>query len=192
MLLNMMINVHTKQMKGFTLLETVVAVSVLMFGVLGPLYLANQSVKAARMQNEHLTAAGLSQEGIEMVRNVVANNTASDGPSNWLDGVTVSGGKCDTPNGCIANILETNNKQILACPAAPGCDKKVYKNPTTGMYGQDKGGLAAPWIITPYSRTITVSTIDAKTIRVTSTVTWGSGRSYALSETVSNWFPYPL
>ena len=55
-------------MKGFTLIEAMVAVTILTLAVAGPLYVADRSMVAAQIAQEQLTASYLAQEGIEYVR----------------------------------------------------------------------------------------------------------------------------
>jgi len=54
--------------KGFTLIETMVAVSILMLAVSGPLYAASRATVAANNSQDQLTALYLAQEGVEYVR----------------------------------------------------------------------------------------------------------------------------
>ncbi|MFZ1075493.1 MAG: prepilin-type N-terminal cleavage/methylation domain-containing protein [Minisyncoccia bacterium] len=55
-------------MKGFTLVETMVAVSIMAIAVAGPMYSADRAIVAAQNAANQLTALYLSQEGIEYVR----------------------------------------------------------------------------------------------------------------------------
>lgn len=55
-------------MKGFTLIETMVAVTILAFAVAGPLFTASRVVVSAQTARDQLTASYLAQEGIEYVR----------------------------------------------------------------------------------------------------------------------------
>lgn len=54
--------------RGFTLIETMVAVSILTLAVAGPLYTASRAIVAAETSRDRLTASYLAQEGIEYVR----------------------------------------------------------------------------------------------------------------------------
>src|SRR5262245_55314076 len=54
--------------RGFTLLETLVAVSILALAVSGPLFVASRAIVAAQTARDQLTASYLAQEGIEYVR----------------------------------------------------------------------------------------------------------------------------
>lgn len=54
--------------RGFTLVETMIAVTILALAIAGPLYTASRSVIAAQNASAQLTATYLAQEGIEYVR----------------------------------------------------------------------------------------------------------------------------
>src|SRR3989344_7940392 len=56
--------------RGFTLIETMIAVTILAFAVAGPLYTANRVVVAAQTARSQLTASYLAQEGIEYMRSM--------------------------------------------------------------------------------------------------------------------------
>ena len=57
-----------KLVHGFTLVETMVAVTILTLAVSGPLYVASRALVAAEIASDNLTASYLAQEGIEYVR----------------------------------------------------------------------------------------------------------------------------
>ncbi|MFA6502790.1 MAG: type II secretion system protein [Candidatus Paceibacterota bacterium] len=58
---------HTKT-SGFTLIETLIAVTILTFATAGPLYTASRALVAAEIARDQLTASYLAQEGVEYVR----------------------------------------------------------------------------------------------------------------------------
>ena len=57
-----------KNNKGFTLVESMIAVTILTFAVAGPLYTASRALVAAEIARDKLTASYLAQEGVEYVR----------------------------------------------------------------------------------------------------------------------------
>src|SRR4051812_43664488 len=59
---------HTQHEKGFTLVEAIVSMVILTTAIIPILYLANSSVNVAFAVRDDLIAAGLTQEGIEVVR----------------------------------------------------------------------------------------------------------------------------
>lgn len=60
---------------GFTLLETMVAVSLLMLSIVGPLTIAQKSVKASTYTKNRTTAYYLAQDAIEYLRNIRDTNS---------------------------------------------------------------------------------------------------------------------
>ena len=67
-----------KSNKGFTLLETIVAVAVIMVGLIAALVLINSSLFYVSLIKDRLIAANLNSEGLEVARNIRDNN--------WLNG----------------------------------------------------------------------------------------------------------
>lgn len=82
-------------MKGFTLLETIIAVGVLAIGIVGSLTLVSKSVQTVKMSQNRLVASYLAQEGIELVRNIRDSNWAAGDPwDDWSgDGNSDAGSK---------------------------------------------------------------------------------------------------
>lgn len=60
--------------KGFTLIETTIAVFILTIGALGAFALINQTISFAPQASYQLTASYLAQEGLELVRNIRDQN----------------------------------------------------------------------------------------------------------------------
>ena len=79
---------------GFTLIESVVAVSVLVTALVGPMQIAARSIAVQRSAKNTLIASNLAQEGLELVRWYRDNNVqqwilagASDPAEHWIDGL---------------------------------------------------------------------------------------------------------
>jgi len=65
-------------MKGFTLLEVIIAIAILIVGLIGLMVLVSATISASSVSASRLLAANLAQEGIELVRGIR--------DSNWLQG----------------------------------------------------------------------------------------------------------
>ena len=66
--------------KGFTLLETIVALAILSAAIVGPMSLVSRGISGARISKNRIIASYLAQEGMEIVRgikeqNAIAGNT---------------------------------------------------------------------------------------------------------------------
>lgn len=73
---------------GFTLIETMIAVTILAFAVAGPLFTASRVAISAQTARDQLTASYLAQEGIEYVRAMRDNEYLS---SYQAGGADISG-----------------------------------------------------------------------------------------------------
>src|SRR3989338_10664612 len=79
-------NNKLKLKKAFTLIETLVAVTILSAAVAGPMALSIKSIGSAAVSQDQLVAFYLGQEVMEYVRNVRDTNLI--GGNNWLKGLT--------------------------------------------------------------------------------------------------------
>ena len=82
---------------GFTIIETLVAITVLMIAVSGPLVVASKGLNTALYARDQVIASGLAQESMELIKNMKNNNVSSD-PTDWLNGIINPGGG----NTCVA------------------------------------------------------------------------------------------
>jgi type II secretory pathway pseudopilin PulG len=72
--------------RAFTLVETLVAISILMLSVTGPLYYASEALKAAIYARDQITAFYLAQDAFEQIRKVRDDNIYSSNTGvNWND-----------------------------------------------------------------------------------------------------------
>src|SRR5258708_2821268 len=82
------------RVRGFTLLETMVAVTLLAVAIVAPMQLTAQSLASAYYARDEVTAFYLAQEGIEAVRNVRDNNILLDSQGgstvNLLNGIFIN------------------------------------------------------------------------------------------------------
>ncbi|MBI4101527.1 MAG: hypothetical protein HY443_01005 [Candidatus Nealsonbacteria bacterium] len=112
--------------KGFTLLESLVAIFFLTTGIAGAFILVNQTAVSSQLIESRLEAVYLAQEGIEFVRNArdanflkIYNGTASD----WLEGLR------DCQAGC-----ERDYDDSAFTPFS-----SQYLKVNGGFYGYDSG-----------------------------------------------------
>ena len=70
----------TIQKKGFTLIETLIAITVLLIAIVAPMSLASEGILAARLAQDQIVAFYLAQEGVEAVRNLRDQNKLLNQP----------------------------------------------------------------------------------------------------------------
>jgi type II secretory pathway pseudopilin PulG len=81
----------SKSTTGFTLVEALVAISLLMVAISSPMYIAQKGLSASMFARDQMTASFLAQDGIEAVKNIrdyMAINQKADGTpytAGWLE-----------------------------------------------------------------------------------------------------------
>ncbi len=173
-------NIKIKNNFGFTLLETLVALSVLTFAALGPLSLATYTIRAASVSQNQFTAFFLAQEAMEYIRNRRDSNILSG--ANWLDGMAPAGagnGLCRGVNGCIADVPNNN---IQTCNP-PGCSNIKY-NSVSGLYNYSSGSS------TIFMRKFKLTYISNYEEKIEVTISWQDKfglKSFTIEENIFNW-----
>lgn len=194
---------HNKQ-RGFSMIETLVAITMLTLAVSAPLALAGRSLIAANYAKDQVTAFNLAQEAIEVVRSLrdrqlicIAHGVTVGGgvctpTDDWLTHIKdVSGTLVGTTASPIPFTVNTNSGVLLRCTST--CSPLNFQS-STGFYTYDSG---AGYTASRFTRTVTVTRRDAPatgqaTIRAV--VTWTSGglgslRTVSIEEDILQWVP---
>src|SRR3990167_9485995 len=87
----------SKVKRGFSLIETLVAVLLLATAITGPLTIASKSFLVATVAKDQVTAFYLAQDAVEYVRFARDSNKLSG--SDWLSGSVVDLDNCVSTNG---------------------------------------------------------------------------------------------
>jgi len=166
---------------GFTLVETLVAIAILLLAVAAPLSLATKSLNSSALSKQQITASFLAQEAMEFIRNVRDENVLKD--SNWLSNHI---SKCYGSDGCTVDPTDSGTTKIKACNGS--CPLLRY-NELTGVYNHSSLSGTADSI---YTRTIKIIEIDSnKEIAVKVTVSWkgtnGADYKVIARENLTNW-----
>ncbi len=182
---------------GFTLIETMVAVSILALAVSGPLLTANRAIVAAEISRDQLTASYLAQEGIEYVRamrddeylKLYVGGDTSTAWTNFLNVISPCRATVSSPSqACSFDPVGTGGVPSLsACPAGSCPQLHLANNGATNYYTTNP---SAPGITasTAFTRTIRVvgagSEATPQDVRVVSTLTWSfHGTPYVVTVT---------
>jgi type II secretory pathway pseudopilin PulG len=197
--------------RGFTIVETLVAISILIIALTGPLAIIASSLKSSYFSRDEITAAYLAQEPIEYIRNLRDQNALrSPDSSTWLRGISASDDGFNTSfmNNARANLLklnlvwQTSHYALKVCPNS-GCE--VTYDPDAGTngdsnkvaYGVDSTSNPLPpaLIKSIYTRDIYLNAIDSdpslqREIVITVVVSWHTGsvsHNVTVSEHLFNW-----
>jgi hypothetical protein len=103
--------------KGQTLIETLVAVSVLTAGFLGIVTLLSHSLGLNRVVSDNYTASYLAAEGAEVVKNILDSNILSG--RNWLTGISSGSSEAEYKSASLApysgrKLLFDSDKNIFS------------------------------------------------------------------------------
>lgn len=143
---------------GFTLIETIVAVGIIVIGLISALTLITNSLFYVSNIGDRLVAANLTAEGLEVVRNIRDNN--------WLQNQAWNNGLADGDYNIAYNSLSLN----------PFADIELLLDASNGLYNYSSGSLSG------FKRKISISNLSSYELRVISTVTWQrKGISYTNS-----------
>lgn len=129
-----------KSKRGFTLIETLVAISILLVAITGPLSVIATSLRSSYFSRDEITASYLAQEPIEFIRNMRdQNGLRNDVDNSWLDGIVsdlITGQTYINDPGSRAiklNLVRNNGKfEFRPCDSL-GCIVKY--DDVTGIYG---------------------------------------------------------
>lgn len=74
--------INTK--KGFTLVETLIAISILMIAIASPINLAQKALSSAVLSRDQMTASFLAQDGLEAIKNLRDQVAVRSNSTDWL------------------------------------------------------------------------------------------------------------
>lgn len=190
--------------KGFTLLETLVAVAILMIAIGSAFGLAPQGLMGARFAKNQTTANYLAQDALETVHNIRDNSmffspNPSD-PFNWLSGLS----ECQGKNWCTVDSVDNTLNVCLGSGSNVSCPPLDMIQTVDGGVAYGNGPLFSkdPTVQTSiFTRRVNISSVvndvvapgntDTEVL-VTVRVEWQEGalkkRQTQMTETLFDWW----
>ena len=169
--------VTIKLSAGLTLVETLVAITVLLMAVVGPMVIYSNNINNVRDSGNRATAYYLAQEGVELVKHIVWTKL-KEGVGDWL---TPDLANCiGVSGGCYIDPIN-----ISVSPCGGACDPILIDS--FGVYNYTSG---TP---TLFRRSINLDTANASgpdEAILTSTVSWtssGVNKSITIKEYIYRW-----
>lgn len=167
-------NTKTELMYGFTLIETLVAITILLVAIGGPLTLATKSLFSAIVAKDQFIATYLVQDAIEYIRYKRDSNYLATEPVPWLYGL----------DSCISNVcrIDSRTDTIEVC-GSDGCPYLKYDE-SNGFYGYLNGNE------TFFNRTITLTEVNTHEYAIDVNVSWRTGTfeaDFTSKENIFNW-----
>ena len=178
--------VHTFSSKrAFTLVETLVAITVLTMAIVGPMYSIRTALVTSYTARDKLIATGLAQEAIEVVREIRDGNYLHSfhdaGSRPWTYGIPAV---CisTNPNSTAFCSVDTSGPTIATC-ASGGCQPLTLSS--NKIYTQDQNGTP-----TTFTRTMRIFERSDHEIDVIVTVSWTTNTipyTITVTDTLYNW-----
>lgn len=173
---------------GFTLIEVLAALSIMMIGIVGAFGLISQTLSASNTASMQLTAAYLGKEGIEIVKSIRDGNylkihygeSGYDGVNSWMSGLAAAG-----------------DPVSVNCSAAAGCGADYGMNRLYQAYASQNLKFDGSF----YNYTSGSGTVFRRIIRITPQaghlnviveIKWsekGTNHSFVAQENIYNWWP---
>lgn len=170
--------------KGFTIVESLIAITVLILAITGTASAIQTGISSYIFSKDQIIAFYLAQEGFEQIRNIRDENGLLN--QNWLTGISSnSSDPCYFGNACIVDPLDSGGVFVERCSAGPGNCPVLRQNASTGFLGYDSS-----WPATIFRREITLTQINANEVSVQVTVNWSKGlvnRQFKAKENLLNW-----
>lgn len=169
-----------RKIKGFTLIEVIVAIAVILTAIVGLVGLSSFSVSGLQTAKSKVIAVNLAQEGIEIIRNMRDGNwltyrdqmeQGSEYSYLWLTDLNPG-----------TYRVQYDSASLTANPDNP----PLYKN-SYGFYQYSPTGGT----LTPFRRAVTIEWISDDEIKITSQVSWsekGKTSTVAVEDHLYNWF----
>ena len=164
-------NIKTKRVtnKGFTIIETLVAITILMISIAGPLTIAEKGLSAAVNTRDQITASYLGQDLMEYIKNVR--------DADLLNGNNIFSTHLAT---CVGPTSYCNIDTVVDVPTSPSMipcastDCYMYLD-SNGFYRSTSNGGANTK--TQFSRYANIQVIDVATSKylLTVFVSWKAG-----------------
>lgn len=185
--------------QGFTLIETLVGISILIVAVVVPMVFLSRDISAAFSVKDKITALYLAEDAMDFIKYKI-DTSANSGAADWLQDFTYvcgfSPAKCQ---------IDSFNNQVIGCGGATCPPMKI--DPVSGVYGYSPG-----WTDSKFTRTIIISPesgivpsspgpdtgSNAEGVSVDVIISWtdkGATQQFTLKGYAYNWLgvlPYPI
>lgn len=163
--------------RGFTLVETLVAVTVLMIAIAGPLVVASKGLRSSLAAKDQMIASYLAQETMEVIKNIKDNNVATG--AGFLDEIKSSTDCIALNDSCDMRLTSSGDFSWIDC--VTGC--LLYYD---SDFGYTADGGASGGQSTPFTRRYYVESVSATEARVHVIVDWKEGAIPYQIEIISN------
>lgn len=172
-LLNYLTTQLLNSYQGFTLIETIASLGVLLFGIVTSLTLMTATFSSSKETEQVLVVVNLAREGIELVRNI--RDTESQGFSALSDGEWIIDAD---------NFLLTIPAQFSGSEVITNCTNCTLKLSASNKYNHTLGTN------TIFKRMVTITPVSVWEKEIISEVMWqdrGRTHTFLLEDHLTDW-----
>lgn len=179
--------------KGFTVVESLVAISILSLSILSTFASVKNGIQSSTQVKDQIISFYLAQEGIEYIKNIRDENALfsinevanSRPPRSWLYGISsVGGDPCYFGKTCVIDSYR-GRAGIASCTGGFGSCPNLSQD--TGAVSGTKGlyGYTAGWSATTFKREIQLVQNSPTEITVVLSMSWrtmGKNMSFQIKQ----------
>ncbi|MDB5265241.1 MAG: seg [Parcubacteria group bacterium] len=179
--------------QGFTLVETMVAITIVMLAIAGPFTVVQSSVNAAYVARDELIATSLAQEGLEFARNVrdvnYLNGQSTFGADGWVSRIS----SCFANATCMVDPNAALASQITICPSSGCLPLNIEGNANlNNKYAYNHRATSQTNTVSRFTRSLQLTRIagSPNEVKLTVTVSWITARiphTVTVTENITNW-----
>lgn len=184
--------------QGFTLLEVLIAVTILVFAITATFTSAQSGLQSSQESKNQIISYYIAQEAIEYIRNLRDTNSIvriATPTTNWLKDIAENGNS-STDDPCFPGTyctVDAVNSTLTQCSGGLNGCPNLMQNTTQGspsylMYGY--GSAGAGWVNTNFKRVIQIEKLGATEAKIIVTVYWSRGSfstSFTVRENIFDW-----
>jgi type II secretory pathway pseudopilin PulG len=175
--------ISSHQESGFSLVETLVAITILLLVIVGPMSISSSVARSTSYSSEQVVAFFLAQEGAELAQKARDDlqlqyfDGSNENP--WADFTGTDSNdpyyRCFEASGCGLQLRDGDANGELASPINCGnsnpCRLHINKDGGRARYTYSPTDTT----ITPYSRIITMKETSGREVEIISRVSWQTG-----------------
>ena len=168
--------------RGFTLVETLVAVSILSLAIVATFTAVQNGLQSSTIAKDQTIAFYMAQEGMELIRNRRDQNALfaiAGASTGWLSGMSDVGDPCYFGNTC---RVDGSTGIFTNCGGSFGSCPNIGQDSTTGRYGY-------AYTATNFKREIQFESVNTNEVKIHMNISWvsrGVSRSFQVTESMFN------